>query len=197
MAPNAYIIAGSNGAGKTTFARKFLPRYADCREFLNADMVAAGLSPFDPDSAAVSAGRVLLARMKELIHQRKSFGFETTLAGKTYVATLREMKDRGYRLHLYYLWVPRVELAIARVAHRVEHGGHNVPEGVVRRRFSVGLQNLRKLYLPLFDSWHVFDNSTPYPCMIARHVAGETEVLDATIYEKMFNVSQGLRGQPT
>ena len=190
MPANAYVIAGSNGAGKTTFARKFLPKYADCREFLNADMVAAGLSPFNPDAAAVSAGRVLLARMKELIRQGKSFGFETTLAGKTYVATLRTMKDQEYRLHLYYLWVPRVELAIARVAHRVEHGGHNVPERVVRRRFSAGLQNLWKLYLPLFDTWHIFDNSTPRPRMIARHVAGETEVLDVTIYEKILNVLQ-------
>ena len=189
MAPHAHIIAGSNGAGKTTFARKFLPQYADCREFLNADMVAAGLSPFDPDAAAVSAARVLLARMKELIHQGKSFGFETTLAGKTYVGTLRTMKDQGYRLHLYYLWVPRVELAIARVAHRVEQGGHNVPEGVVRRRFSVGMQNLCNIYLPLFDSWHLFDNSTRYPRMIARHEGGKTDLLDTKVYEQIFKVS--------
>ena len=106
MDAHAYIIAGPNGAGKTTFARDFLPKYAHCREFLNADLLAAGISPFDPDLAAIAAGRVLLARMKELIRQGKDFGFETTMAGKTYLPILRDMKDRGYRLQLFYLWLP-------------------------------------------------------------------------------------------
>ncbi len=185
MEPHAHIIAGPNGAGKTTFAREFLPKYAHCREFLNADLLAAGLSPFDPDTAAIAAGRLLLARMKELIRQRKGFGFETTLAGKTYVAMLRDMKDKGYTLHLFYLWLPRVEMAIARVQNRVREGGHDVPESVIRRRFELGQRNLVRLYLPLFDSWLLFDNSSIYPREIARYADAETEVLDANAYQQI------------
>lgn len=184
---HAYIVAGANGVGKTTFAREFLPKYAHCREFLNADLLAAGISPFDPDQAAVAAGRVLLARMKELIQRGKDFGFETTLAGKTYETILRNMKDRGYRLHLFYLWVPKVELAIARVVHRVEQGGHNVPEDVIRRRFDAGSRNLLQVYLPLMDSWHIFNNSTLVPSLIASKEQGELDVLDAKVYELIQN----------
>ena len=182
----AYVIAGPNGAGKTTFAKEFLPEYAHCREFLNADLLAAGISPFDPDQAAIAAGRVLLARMKELIRQGKDFGFETTLAGKTYLSILQGMKDRGYRLHLFYLWLPSVEFAFARVASRVEQGGHNIPKDVIRRRFTIGYRNLLKSYLPLFDAWMVFDSSTVHPRKIACYDSGKTQVLDAEIYARIF-----------
>lgn len=187
MAPHAYIIAGPNGAGKTTFAKEYLPRYAHCREFLNADLLAAGISPFDPDTAAVAAGRVLLARMKELIRQRKDFGFETTLAGKTYLSILHDMKDRGYKLHLFYLWLPIVEMAIDRVAHRVEQGGHNIPEDVIRRRFVAGPRNLIESYMPLFDTWMLFDSSTLHPRKIACYKKGDTEVLDPVLYNQIIN----------
>lgn len=193
MAADAYIIAGSNGAGKTTFAREFLPKYARCREFLNADLVAAGLSPFDPDTAAVAAARVLLARMRELIAQSKGFGFETTLAGRTYATVLREMRARGYTLHLFYLWLPSVDLAIARVARRVEQGGHNIPETVIRRRFDIGISNLFKLYLPLFDRWYLFDNSTSHPRTVAHHSSGgaEAEVVDVEAYQRIIRRLRG------
>ena len=191
MGADAYIIAGPNGAGKTTFASQFLPKYAHCREFLNADLLAAGLSPFDPDTAAVAAGRVLLARMKQLIQEGKEFGFETTLAGKTYRTILRDMKTKGFKLHLFYLWLPSVDLAIARVAHRVQQGGHNIPEGAIRRRFDVGLGNLLNLYLPLFDSWLLFDNSTSHPRTIAHHDSKGTEVLDPRAYEQIVGGRQG------
>jgi predicted ABC-type ATPase len=189
MHPHAFIIAGPNGAGKTTFAREFLPRYAVCRDFLNADLLAAGLSPFDPDGAAVAAGRLLLARMKELIEQEKDFGFETTLAGKTYAPILQGMRARGYRLKLFYLWLPQVELAVARVANRVRQGGHNIPEDVIRRRFAVGKSNLLHFYLPLFDAWILFDNSACYPRIIARHEDGRTDVCDTDVYGQIVEAS--------
>ena len=182
MDAHAYIIAGPNGAGKTTFAWKFLPRYAHCREFLNADLLAAGISPFDPDLAAIAAGRLLLKRIKELIQQGKDFGFETTMAGKTYLPILREMKNRGYHLQLFYLWLPSADFAVARVAHRVEQGGHNVPEEVIRRRFAVGGRNLFRCYLPLFDTWMLFDSSTLHPRKIACYDNGKMQVLDAEVY---------------
>jgi predicted ABC-type ATPase len=194
MGSHVYIVAGPNGAGKTTFVREFLPRYVHCREFLNADLLAAGLSPFDPETAAVAAGRVFLARMKELIRQGRDFGFETTLAGKTYRPILRDLKDKGYRLHLFYLWLPTVDIALARVAHRVEQGGHNIPEAVIRRRFDVGRQNLLKSYLPLFDSWRLFDNSTLHPRKIALYDSGRAKVWDAETYERIFRSAQ--EGEP-
>jgi predicted ABC-type ATPase len=189
MDPHAYIIAGPNGAGKTTFVREFLPKYVRCREFLNADLLAAGLSPFDPDTAAVAAGRLQLARMKQFIRQGKDFGFETTLAGKTYRPILRKMKERGYRLHLFYLWLPTVDMAIARVAHRVEQGGHNVPEPVIRRRFEVGLRNLSSVYLPFFDLWMMFDNSTVHPREVACYNGQRIDLLDAELYKRILGAT--------
>jgi predicted ABC-type ATPase len=185
MDAHAYIIAGPNGAGKTTFAREFLPKYADCREFLNADLVAAGISPFDPDSAAIPAGRVLLSRMRELTRQGKDFGFETTLAERSYLSTFAQMKERGYGLYLFYLWLPSADLAVARVARRVEQGGHNVDEHVVRRRFDLGLRNLRRHYLAMMDSWFLFDSSRVQPEMIARCDAAGVTVLDNAKYEQI------------
>jgi predicted ABC-type ATPase len=195
MDAHAYIIAGPNGAGKTTFAKDYLPKFAHCREFLNADLVAAGISPFDPDAAALAAGRTLLARMRELIRQGKDFGFETTLAGRSYRAVLDNMKRKGYRLHLFYLWLPDADLAIARVAHRVKQGGHNIPEIVIRRRFELGARNLVSLYLRLFDSWMLFDNTSMRPNTIARHVAGETEVMDDELYRQIVNTPRQRGGR--
>ena len=137
--PNVYIVAGPNGAGKSTFARLFLPEYADCREFVNADLIAAGLSPFNPEGRAIQAGRLMLERVEALARTRVDFGFETTLAGRGYISLLRRLKDSGYRIHVFFLWLPSVEMALARVRDRVLAGGHSVPEEVVRRRFSRGL----------------------------------------------------------
>src|SRR3954452_457766 len=125
--PTVYVIAGPNGAGKTTFATEFLPDFVACREFVNADLIAAGLSPFAPETQALRAGRLLLTRMKELSAAGQDFGFETTLAGRGYVKTLGEMKMAGYRLVLFFLWLPTADLAVARVANRVHQGGHGVP----------------------------------------------------------------------
>lgn len=188
---HAYIIAGPNGAGKTTFAREFLPSYAQCREFLNADLLAAGISPFSPDTAAMAAGRVLLRRMRELVEEQVDFGFETTFAGKTYRPMFDEMKAKGYALHLFYLWLPDVDLAIARVAKRVHLGGHNVIEATIRRRFELGLRNLLNVYLPFFDSWRLFDNSTLIPRTIASLEGGTFALVDAAMYDYIIRCAQG------
>jgi predicted ABC-type ATPase len=165
--PTAYVIAGPNGAGKTTFASSFLPDFVHCREFLNADLIAAGLSPFDPESQNVRAGRLLLERVGELASERADFGFETTLSGRTYLKLLSDMRDNGYRVVLFYLWLPSAEMAVARVANRVRQGGHNVPPDDIRRRYAAGLRNLFCLYRSILDGWWLYDASRLPPKLIA------------------------------
>lgn len=130
-----YVIAGCNGAGKTTFAREFLPREVACTNFLNADLIAQGLSPFDSPAAAIQAGRLLLSGFRNFIARRETFAFESTLSGRTYIRLLRAARTQGYRIYLHYLWLPNPGIAIARVRERVKKGGHNVPPADVRRRF--------------------------------------------------------------
>jgi predicted ABC-type ATPase len=144
--PNLYIIAGPNGAGKTTLARKFLPQYAECLEFVNADLIAGGLSPFAPERAAILGGRLMLEQIHSLAERGLDFGFETTLSGKTYVKLLRDMKKRGYLIHILFLWITNVELALERIELRVRNGGHHIPETIVRRRFSRSLSNFFRFY---------------------------------------------------
>ncbi len=183
--PNVYIVAGPNGAGKSTFARLFLPEYADCREFVNADLIAAGLSPFNPEGRAIQAGRLMLERVEALAGTRVDFGFETTLAGRGYASLLKRLKDSGYRIHVFFLWLPSVDMALARVQDRVLAGGHAVPEEVVRRRFSRGLANLFRLYAPLLDSWLVFDNAEEQPRIVALCLASDRFVLDPAVFGRI------------
>ena len=183
--PNVYIVAGPNGAGKSTFARLFLPEYADCREFVNADLIAAGLSPFNPEGRAIQAGRLMLERVEALAGTRVDFGFETTLAGRGYSSLLKRLKDSGYRIHVFFLWLPSVEMALARVRDRVLAGGHSVPEEVVRRRFSRGLTNLFKLYAPLLDTWLVFENAEELPNLIAFCMGTDRIILNAEVFGKI------------
>jgi predicted ABC-type ATPase len=157
------IIAGPNGAGKSTFAREFLPKEANCPTFLNADLIAAGLSPFDPDKAAIQAGRLMLQEMERHLQDHRSFAFETTLSGLTYARRIPEWQRTGYRVKLIYLSLPTVEAAIARVAIRVSQGGHNIPETVIRRRFEAGWNNFQKTYKPIVDEWMLYDNSGDAP----------------------------------
>jgi len=161
------IIAGPNGAGKTTFAREFLPNEADCPTFINADLIAEGLSPFEPDAVAVRAGRLMLELIDEAVRQRKSFAFETTLSGHLYVSKIRKWRSIGYRVDLIYLSVASVELAIERIAERVRRGGHFVPDAVVRRRFDRGLRNLNRVYRRIVDSVVIYDNSGDRPVLVA------------------------------
>ncbi|MGH9682328.1 MAG: zeta toxin family protein, partial [Candidatus Acidiferrales bacterium] len=166
MESNVYIIAGPNGVGKTTFAREFLPNYADCRNFVNADLIAQGMSPFSPEAAAFRAGRLMLQEIDLLVRRRVDFGFETTLAGRGHLNLIRHLKSRGYEAHFFFLWVPTVELALSRVRGRVLEGGHDVPEVVVRRRFDRSIRNFLSHYRRLADSWTLFDNSEATPVVI-------------------------------
>jgi predicted ABC-type ATPase len=188
--PSLYIIAGPNGAGKTTFARKFLPDYAKCLEFVNVDLIASGLSPFDPERAALKAGRITLEQIHSLAERGVDFGFETTLSGKTYMKVLQEVNKRGYLIHIFFLWISNVELALERIRLRVRNGGHHIPEDVVRRRFIRSLPNFLRIYKPLADSWVIFDNSGDVPKMIAIQESGKIEILD----RDLFNILLRFRG---
>jgi predicted ABC-type ATPase len=165
--PTVYLIAGPNGAGKTTFATVFLPHFVHCREFLNADLIAAGLSPFAPETQSIRAGRLLLTRIHELAEARQTFAFETTLAGRGYVRILTRLKRDGYRIILFFLWLPKAEVALKRVANRVRQGGHHIPEPTIRRRYDSGLSNLFKLYIPLLNTWQIYDGNELPPTLIA------------------------------
>lgn len=163
----AYLIGGPNGAGKTTTAQKLLPHFLDIHEFVNADVIATGLSAFNPMSVSFDAGRLLLKRVHELLALGKDFAFETTLASRSFATLIKSAKGEGYRFNLIYIWLRSPELAVRRVEQRVKTGGHFVEEEVVRRRYHRGLQNLTELYLPLADDWKVYDNSGSSPRLIA------------------------------
>jgi len=168
ITPKIVIIAGPNGAGKTTFAREFLPHEANCPDFINADLIAAGLSPFKPEEAAFRAGRLMLEEIHEKVRQRKSFAFETTLSGRTYVKLLRECRACGYHIVLVFLSLPSADMAVVRVASRVTQGGHNVPEADIRRRFTTGLKNFHEIYKHIVDGWTLYDNSGNMPYVIEQ-----------------------------
>ncbi|MCF8198999.1 MAG: zeta toxin family protein [Sulfuritalea sp.] len=153
------IIAGPNGAGKSTFAREFLPNEAGCPVFVNADLIAAGLSPFAPEKVALRAGRLMLEEIHRHVTAAESFAFETTLSGRGYAQLIPAWRAAGYAVHLVFLRLPTVELAIDRVAERVAQGGHDIPPDIIRRRFAKGWQYFESIYRPLVDSWQVFDNS--------------------------------------
>ena len=185
--PKVYIIAGPNGAGKTTFATKFLPHYVECMEFVNADLIASALSPFLPDRAAFRAGRLMIEQIHSLADSRVDFGFETTLAGRGYVRLLNNLKDRGYQIHLFYLWIHSIDVALERIAGRVKMGGHNVPEDVVRRRYHKGISNFSRLYQPLTDFWAIYDNSTDTPHLIAYKEHDKLEIIDHDTFYRISN----------
>jgi predicted ABC-type ATPase len=160
------IIAGPNGAGKTTFAKEFLPNEAGCPDFINVDLIAAGLSPFAPEKAAVRAGRLLLTEIKRRVDRGESFAFETTLSGMNYARRIPQWRAAGYLVKLVFLSLPTTDLAVARVAGRVAQGGHAVPEVVIRRRFDRGLYLLHRVYKGLVDGWFLFDNSGSSPRLL-------------------------------
>ncbi|MHB8654336.1 MAG: zeta toxin family protein [Terriglobia bacterium] len=185
MSPSVYIIAGPNGAGKTTFALKFLPRYAECRNFVNADLIAKGLSPFAPEAAAFPAGRLMLEEIERFAKRGDNFSFETTLSGITYVKLIRRLRARGYAVHIFFLWVPQAELSLSRIRDRVLEGGHNVPELVVRRRHKRSIRNFLQIYRSQVDYWMLFDNSGGAPAMVALEKQGKLRIIDRELYNDL------------
>lgn len=160
------MIAGPNGAGKTTFARSFLPVEAQCLRFINADLIAAGLSPFAPEAAAVKAGRLMLEEIEQAVAQGGSFALETTLSGLGYLRHVRAWQQAGYHVSLFFLSLPSADMAVARVAARVQQGGHNIPEAVIRRRFLAGRTNFDQHYRQQVDTWMLYDNSNIPPTLL-------------------------------
>jgi predicted ABC-type ATPase len=163
---NLYIIAGCNGAGKTTASYGILPSILNCKEFVNADEIAKGLSPFQPETVTFEAGRIMLHRIEELLKKNVDFAFETTLATKSFSNTVHQAQLQDYTVTLLFFWLNSIELAKQRVALRVNEGGHNIPKEVIERRYHRGIKNLFELYLPICDNTMVFDNSDKIPILI-------------------------------
>lgn len=168
MKPNLYIIAGCNGAGKTTASFNILPEILSCKEYVNADEIARGISPFQPEKVAIEAGRIMLKRIDELLENNETFAFETTLATKSFESLITKAKSKGYNVNLIYYWLESVELAEMRVKTRVAEGGHNIPKDVIHRRYFRGIDNLFKIYHDICDLVVVYDNSKNLPELIYK-----------------------------
>jgi predicted ABC-type ATPase len=166
MSKKIIIIAGPNGAGKTTFARSFLPEEAQCPRFINADLIAAGLAPFAPETAALKAGRLMLEEIADCVGKGESFAFETTLSGLSYLNHIQRWRAQGYHVSLFFLSLPDADAAVARVAERVRQGGHHIPEDVIRRRFAAGLRNLERAYKSAVDAWARYDSVGESPTLL-------------------------------
>ncbi len=193
--PTVYVIAGPNGAGKTTFAISFLPGFVQCREFVNADLIAAGLSPFAPEKQEMRAARLFLSRVQELSEERQTFGFETTLAGRGYARLLSKVKHSGYEVIFFFLWLPDADVAVARVANRVRHGGPDIPEATIRRRFHAGLRHFFEIYAPLVTSWSLLDGSQlPQPTIASGFHEG-LRIIDQDLYHKIQSQASGERDE--
>jgi predicted ABC-type ATPase len=185
--PTVVVLAGPNGAGKTTASRVILPNLAEITEFVNADVIAQGLSAFAPENAALEAGRVMLSRLYELAAQRSDFAFETTLASRSFAPWLQSLVDDGYQFRLFFFWVPSPEFSISRVANRVKLGGHFVDPDTIRRRYARGLKNFFELYQPIAGEWFVYNNThSPGELLIARgHGRIVDEILDASLWNEL------------
>jgi predicted ABC-type ATPase len=189
QAPTAIIIAGCNGAGKSTSARAIIEAYGNVRAFVNADTIARGLSAFSSETVAIEAGRIMLDWLKKLANQRHTFAFETTLSGKTYATWLRTLKAQGYLVHLYYFWLDSPETAIERIRTRVAAGGHAIPDDTVRRRHTASVANFLNLYRPIADFWRIHDNTSQGG---SRMIALKTDVGEEILLPDVWNQVQGI-----
>jgi len=182
---NVYIIAGPNGSGKTTFAKTFLPEYAKCDRFINADLIAAGLSPFSPQQVAIKSGKLVLEQIKEFSESGVDFGFETTMSGVTYLKYFKMLKQKGYKINIFFLWIPSSQLAVARVRDRVEQGGHNVPITDIKRRFERSVDKFFKEYRLLADKWILFNNAETRPKIVAKKQNAHIEIVNQELFAKI------------
>lgn len=181
-----YIIGGPNGAGKTTASYSVLPKILECREFVNADEIARGLSPFNPESVAIEAGRLMLTRISELLRRNESFSIETTLATRSYFRLIEQAHRQGYDVTLLFFWLRTPEQAIERVAERVSKGGHNIPSDVIRRRYQEGINNLFQIYMPIVDTWVLVNNSmTPRSIIATGGREQQTKILNEVEYKNI------------
>ncbi len=186
-----YIIAGCNGAGKTTASYTILPEMLDCKEFVNADEIARGLSPFNPEKVSIKAGRLMISRINELIISGDDFAFETTLSTRSFINTIRKAKENGYFVTIIYFWLNSPELAIERVRIRVKEGGHNIPEDVIVRRYYSGIKNMFNMYTSVADYWMFIDNSkTPFE-VLAEGILNETSVNNNKIWMELKSIYYG------
>lgn len=177
---NLYIIAGCNGAGKTTASFNVLPQILDCKEFVNADEIARGLSPFTPETVAIQAGKLMLERIDALLDEGTSFAIETTLATRSYQTLVRRAHERGFVVQLLFFWLKSPEVACERVEKRVAEGGHNIPVETIHRRYHHGLKNLFEIFMPIVDYWTLYDNN-----LQARLIADSETVIDEVLYNKI------------
>jgi predicted ABC-type ATPase len=186
---NLYIVAGCNGAGKTTASFTILPEIIECKEFVNADEIAKGLSPFQPEKVAFESGRIMLKRITELLFDNQSFAFETTLSTKSYKSKIIEAKEKGYTVTLLFFWLQNVELAKARVKMRVSEGGHNIEPEIIERRYFRGIKNLFKIYLPIVDGAIIFDNSNgKHELLAEKTVDGQLNIIDSVKFNELKNL---------
>jgi len=190
--PNLYIIAGCNGAGKTTASLTILPEVLNCREFVNADSIAAGLSPFNPESVAFEAGRIMLQRIGALMKEGVDFAFETTLSTRSYVGLVKEAQMQGYRVSLLYFWLFSPEFARQRVADRVKNGGHNIPADVIERRYYRGIHNLINLYLPVVNEWKIIDSNDSALFIAERTENGKEIIFNSELWNLIIQQSKQL-----
>ncbi|MBP6365616.1 hypothetical protein SDC9_25804 [bioreactor metagenome] len=186
--PNLYIISGCNGAGKTTASYTILPEMLDCKEFVNADEIARGISPFKPESVSIQAGKIMIERMDNLMSNGTDFAIETTLATRIYAKIIKYAQERGYRVTLLFFWLSMPNLAVERVKMRVASGGHNIEEKTIRRRYDIGIKNLFSLYIPLCEYWMIINNSTIPQELIAEGGKNmEPKIYNKPTYNKLIN----------
>ena len=183
--PTCYVIAGPNGAGKTTFAMDYLPAIAGCNNYINADMIAYGISPLDSVAVQLEAGRIFLNEVYKNIEKRVDFAFETTLAGRSYIKLLKKLREDGWNIVLFFLWIPDADFSKDRVRQRVEEGGHDIPDEAIYRRYPRIMNNLLNVYIPLCDKITCYNNSNPEPVLIFEQDKKGTNIADKEIYNEI------------
>ena len=183
--PVCYVIAGPNGAGKTTFAMKYLPEIAGCQNYVNADLIAYGISPLDSVAVQFDAGRLFLNEIHKNIEKRIDFAFETTLAGRSYIKLLEKLREEGWQIVLFFLWIPDADFSRDRVRQRVQAGGHDIPDEAIYRRYPRIMYNLINTYISLFDTVYCYNNSNPEPELIFEQDANGDNIINREIYQEI------------